>query len=243
MPTDASASPFDHSPRVKLSGKKSDLAYFALKQAIMLREYQPGQQIREQTIAADFQCSQSTVREALIHLVKDGLVKRSGYQGTHITDTSVEEATALVHIRLSVERSLAAQLYRLKDADLTLFESLFKKMDESHEANDIFRCSELDREFHAQLAVVAGMEQLAPILKRCALHIHRYTLGNVEVPRDFIQEAGVGDEHRVLLQTLCEGTPELREAALSQHLASVLQRWAPLLYDAVGDEQFRGNTR
>ncbi len=111
MPFKAPNKSTDAAPPVMLGGKKSDLAYGALKRAIMLREFEPGQQIREQSVAAKFHCSQSTVREALINLSKDGLVNRTGYHGTHVTDTTLEEATALVRVRLSIERSVAAQLH------------------------------------------------------------------------------------------------------------------------------------
>ena len=225
-------------PPIMLGGKKSDLAYGALKRAIMLREFEPGQQIREQSVAAKFHCSQSTVREALINLSKDGLVNRTGYHGTHVTDTTLEEATALVRVRLSIERSVAAQLHARGPLELAPVNAILTAMDETHAAGDLYQCSELDREFHAQLAIIAGMGQLAPLLQRCALHIHRFTLGSVEVPRHFFQESGIGEEHRALLKALCEGTPEQCENALSQHLASVLQRWAPSLYLAVGAEQF-----
>jgi DNA-binding GntR family transcriptional regulator len=224
---------------IRLGGKKADIAYDALKRSIMLRNYPPGKQIREQAVAADFQCSQSTVREALINLAKDGLVERTGYHGTYVTDTTLEEAAALVRVRLTIERSVAAQLHRRHDSiDRNAIESIAFRMDAAHASGDLFECSELDREFHATLATIAGMKQLSPILKRCALHIHRFTLGSVEVPRDFFQESGVGEEHRELLRQLCDGTSTQAEQALTQHLASVLQRWAPSLYTAVGADQF-----
>jgi DNA-binding GntR family transcriptional regulator len=220
---------------ISLGGKKSDLAYAALKRAIVLRQYKPGQQIREQAIASEFQCSQSTVREALIHLSKDGLVKRTGYHGTHVTDTTLEEATALVRVRLTIERCVAAQLHALDPALVT---GILSAMDTAHNSGELFHCSELDRDFHAQLAIMAGMEQLAPVLQRCALHIHRFTLGSVEVPRHFFQEARVGDEHRALYQSLFQGNAQQSESAIRQHLAQVLQRWAPSLHAAVGADQF-----
>lgn len=224
---------------ISLGGKKSDLAYAALKRAIVLRQYEPGQQIREQAVASEFQCSQSTVREALINLSKDGLVKRTGYHGTHVTDTTLEEATALVRVRLTIERCVAAQLHvRRTGLDPTLVDGILCAMDTAHASGDLFRCSELDRDFHAQLAIMAGMEQLAPVLQRCALHIHRFTLGSVEVPRHVFQEAGVGDEHRELYQLLLQGTAPQSENAITQHLAQVLQRWAPSLHAAVGADQF-----
>lgn len=224
---------------ISLGGKKSDLAYAALKRAIMLRQFEPGQQIREQAVASEFECSQSTVREALINLSKDGLVKRTGYHGTHVTDTTLEEATALVRVRLTIERCVAAQLHiRRNELDPAQVNEILGAMDTAHAAGDLFRCSELDRDFHAQLATMAGMEQLSPVLQRCALHIHRFTLGSVEVPRHFFQESGVGDEHRVLYELLFQGTAQQSESAITQHLADVLQRWAPSLYAAVGADQF-----
>ncbi|MFT4726482.1 MAG: DNA-binding GntR family transcriptional regulator [Granulosicoccus sp.] len=224
---------------ISLSGKKSDLAYAALKRAIMLRQYVPGQQIREQAVASEYQCSQSTVREALINLSKDGLVKRTGYHGTHVTDTTLEEATALVRVRLTIERCVAAQLHaRRSNLDPALVMGILCAMDTAHASGDLFRCSELDRDFHAQLAIMAGMEQLAPVLQRCALHIHRFTLGSAEVPRHFFQETGVGEEHRVLYQSLFQATVQQSESAITQHLAQVLQRWAPSLHAAVGADQF-----
>lgn len=224
---------------IKLSGKKSDLAYDALKQAIVLRQYEPGRQIKEQVVAKEFQCSQSTVREALIKLSTDGLVKRTGYHGTYVTDTTLEEATALVRVRLTIERSVAVQLYvRRNILDQTSINVILTAMDAAHESGDLFKSSELDRDFHTQLAIMAGMEQLAPVLQRCALHIHRFTLGGVEVSRYFFQEAGVGQEHRELFQSLVQGTARQSERAMAQHLARVLQRWAPSLYDAVGADQF-----
>lgn len=224
---------------VRLGGKKSDLAYDALKRAIVLRQYEPGLQIREQAVASEFQCSQSTVREALINLSKDGLVKRTGYHGTYVTDTTLEEATALVLVRLTIERSVSAQLHaRWGTVDSKRINEILTGMDVAYGSGDLFQSSELDRDFHAQLAIMAGMEQLAPVLHRCALHIHRFTLGSVEVSRHFFQEVGVGDEHRALFKLLCEGSAMQAESAITQHLGQVLQRWAPSLYAAVGAEQF-----
>lgn len=239
MPLEASKMITASEKPIKLGGKKSDLAYYALKRAIVLRQYEPGQQIREQTLATEFQCSQSTVREALINLSKDGLVKRTGYHGTHVTHTTLEEAAALVRVRLTIERSVAAQLHaRRNTLDPTPVNEILTAMDTAQASGDLFQSAELDRNFHAQLAIMAGMEQLAPILQRCALHIHRFTVGTVEVSRTFFQEAGVGKEHSELFQLLCQDTAQQSDSALAQHLAQVLQRWAPSLYAAVGADQF-----
>lgn len=226
-------------PTLAVGGKKSDRLYNVLKRAIILRDYGPGKQILEQSLALEFRCSQSTIREALINLSKDGLVERSGYHGTHVTDTSLEEAAAMVRVRLAIERSVARSIARSGlHPDQTSAAPLLAQMDDAHAKGDHYLGCELDRQFHAGLTEDAGMGLLSPILQRCALHIHRFTLSNVEAPRSFFQEAGVGAEHRMLLETLCRGSEDHAEAAIVAHLAHVLKRWAPSVYDRVGQAAF-----
>lgn len=226
-----------HLPNI--GGKKSDQVYAALKRAILFRRIPPDEQLLEQSLAGEFGCSQGTIREALLRLDDDGLVKRSGYRGTRVTETSLAEAAEMVRIRLSIERSVAR---RIAQSDISAskphLDDLIEKMALSHEQDDLYQSSELDRAFHCALVVAAGMELLAPLLLRCALHIHRFTLGSVEVPREFCQEAGVDAEHRALLDELTAGDPDRAERAIAGHLANVLQRWTPSLYQAVGPAAF-----
>ena len=222
-----------------VGGKKSDLIYSALKRAILFRQLQPDRQLLEQELAGRFGCSQGTVREALLRLDDDGLVKRSGYRGTRVTETSLDEAVEMVRIRLSIERGVAR---KIAVADLTPHQAeldrVIQQMAEAHRLDDLYRGSELDRAFHCALASAADMDLLSPLLLRCALHIHRFTLGSVEVPRQFYQEAGVDVEHRALLSELTCGDPDHAERAISNHLAHVLSRWSPSLFKAVGPAVF-----
>jgi DNA-binding GntR family transcriptional regulator len=223
-----------------IGGKKSDVAYGIIKRAIIFRTFEPGTLLREQELAREFQCSQGTVREALMRLDEDGLVQRSGYHGTQVTDISHDEAAEMVRVRLSIERSVARAIARngLSPADRDAIEAMIAEMDQSRMRDDQFHGSELDRAFHARLASAAGMALLSPILERCSLHIHRFTLGGLEVPRDFFQESGVGDEHRKLLAELTSGDEARATAAIAGHLKHVLGRWAPSLLDAVGSAAF-----
>lgn len=222
-----------------VGGKKSDLIYAALKRAILFRQLPPDRQLLEQELAGRFGCSQGTVREALLRLDDDGLVKRSGYRGTRVTETSLDEAVEMVRIRLSIERGVARKLATVDFAPhRAKLDNVIQQMAESHQRDDLYQSSELDRAFHCALASAAGMDLLSPLLLRCALHIHRFTLGSVEVPRQFYQEAGVDVEHRALLGELTAGDPDQAERAISNHLAHVLSRWTPSLFKAVGPTVF-----
>ena len=225
---------------VKIGGRKSDRAYRFIKRAIVLHELKPNQQLREQSLARQFECSQGTVREALLRLTDDGLVARHGYQGTFVTSTSLAEVSEMVRVRISIERRAARMICRrpLDDVERTTLERLLAGMDSAHRESDFFRGSELDRAFHAEIARIAGLGLLSPVLQRCALHIHRFTLSSIEVPREFSQESGIGDEHRALLNALVPATEDQAEAAIVSHLQNVLRRWAPSIYETVGAELF-----
>lgn len=226
----------------KISGKKSDQVYLALKRGILLSEIQPNRVLLEQSLAGQFGCSQGTVREALLRLADDGLVVRSGYRGTHVTETTCEEATEMVAVRLSIERAAAR---KLSGADVSSrraeIDGLIGQMQSAHKAGDLYTSSELDRAFHCALVIASGMELLAPILLRCALHIHRFTLGSVEVPRDFFEESGVHTIHRALFETVTTAPPQVAEQAVCDHLADVLRRWSPSLYQACDPAVFQAN--
>ena len=225
----------------KIGGRKSDQAYRFMKRAIVLHEFKPKSQLREQTLARQFECSQGTVREALMRLTDDGLVARHGYRGTFVTSTSLAEVSEMVRVRLSIERRAARMIGQagIPDHERATLDRLLAEMDGAHRDQDFFRCSELDRAFHAEIARAARLGLLSPVLKRCALHIHRFTLSSIEVPREFSQESGVGDEHGALLRDL-DSSEDEAEAAILAHLRNVLLRWSPSVFEAVGAEAFEG---
>ena len=224
----------------KIGGRKADQAYLFIKRAIVLHQLSPKAQLREQSLARQFACSQGTVREALMRLTDDGLVARHGYQGTFVTSTSLAEVSEMVRVRLSIERQAARMINRLKegDVDRSTLDRLLAEMDQAHQEQDFFRGSELDRAFHAEVARVAGLGLLSPVLQRCALHIHRFTLSSIEVPREFSQESDIGDEHRALLHALLSTSQDQAETAIVAHLQNVLLRWAPSVFASVGTEAF-----
>lgn len=225
--------------RQSFGGKKSDIVYEVVKRMILHRRFEPRMQLREQELAGQFRCSQGTIREALMRLADDGLVERSGYRGTRVTGLSLPEAVEMVKIRLSIERAAARALQICGlDAHRAALEAITVKMAELQRTGDYLMASELDRSFHDGVVRAAGLELLSPILQRCSLHIHRFTIGGTEVPREYSQTEQIGNEHRLLLEELATGNPRQAEAAVVGHLAHVLRRWAPSLYEAVGEDAF-----
>src|SRR5215213_7538674 len=77
----------------------------------MLGEIEPGATLTELEVAARFQCSQSTVREALFMLQQEGLVQRSPHRGTRVCSLTEDEAVEMLRLRRDMECRAAQRLF------------------------------------------------------------------------------------------------------------------------------------
>jgi DNA-binding GntR family transcriptional regulator len=215
--------------------RKADALYHALKRRIILSELAPGLALAEQHIAAEFGCSQGTVREALMGLQQDGLVARRGYRGTVVSTTSLAEVTQMLNIRFQIESAgVGCTAGRLDPDHHARLQRTVDEMDAASSAGDAYACSELDREFHAQLLRASGMDSLEPILRRCALHMHRYTVKDVA---EFFSDSDISITHHRLLKTIAHGTVDEATRAVRKHVLDVLRQWSPTLLAALGEDQ------
>ena len=83
--------------------------YQELKRQIVLLEHKPGAIIREKIIMEEFDVSRTPVREALMRLEMDGLVRIIPNVGTFVEDVSFQKLKDVFEIRPYLVR-LAGQL-------------------------------------------------------------------------------------------------------------------------------------
>lgn len=207
------------------SMKKGDAAYHAVRRLILLGHIQPQEMLLEQRIAEQLNCSQGTVREAFLRLEQDGLVARRGYRGTTVSDTSVEEAAVMVSIRVQIECAGVRRAVPSLSADaLRDLYALTDEMEETTDAADFYRGSELDRRFHMLLFQQSNLASLEPILNRCALQVHRFTYRNAE---DEPPDPDFAAKHRALLSVFEQREADQAADAITAHIKQVIDRWAP----------------
>jgi DNA-binding GntR family transcriptional regulator len=211
--------------------RKGDALYHALKKRILLAEFEPGVALTEQHIATGFGCSQGTVREALMRLEQDGLVARRSYQGTVVAATSLAEAAAMVTIRIRIESTgVVHTAGKLAPEHKARLQQTVHKMGLASDACEAYACSELDREFHAQLLRASGMHALEPILRRCTLHMHRFTYGT---GTEFFADGDFSAAHQRLLHVIETGPVAAATNAIQAHVLEVLRQWSPELLNAL----------
>ena len=153
-------------------------------ESIASGEYAPGDRIREETLAEQFEVSRGPVREALRILEKDSVVRILPNRGAHVTQLSIKEVGDIFAIRrklssgmiegLSVEE--AGALAAAIDADVRALDALATDADGATAYADIsFRLSRTFRE-------ACHNERLAEILGSLARQTLRYTQLGLATP-------------------------------------------------------------
>jgi len=144
--------------------------------AVVSGAYAPGERIREESLAEQFEVSRGPVREALRILEKDSVVRILPNRGAYVTELSIKEVGDIFEIRCrlagAMVRSLGRQdqdLIALIDARVGELEALAKVPDAAEDYLAVsYRLGRV-------LAEGAGNEHLAEILGSLARQTRRYS--------------------------------------------------------------------
>lgn len=212
---------------------KGDALFHLIRRAILLRELQAGEALKEPQIGRDFHCSQGTVREALMRLQEEGLVKRRGYSGTTVTRSSLNECVQMAEIRIKLEmEGIRHAVEAFTDDDFDEVEGCLSDMDRAADQDDFYALSELDRRFHQTLFHRSGMTALEPILTRCMLHMHLQTFGH-SVPAHQTRQLTPTEAHQPILDAVRRRSADDAAAALCDHINLTINQWSPPLKSAM----------
>ncbi|MCQ1774843.1 GntR family transcriptional regulator [Neorhizobium galegae] len=199
---------------------KAGAAFDALKRDIMLGTLAPGTGLTELELAAHFQCSQGTVREALLQLQEEGLVRRRGHRGTQVSECTEDEAIEMFRLRQQIEGNGMARVMRARSRTLVKeLDSLLDKMLLAAAAGDELELAAFDRDFHRRIFEDANLPALDPILHRCLVHNHRFKISRSPMARDLEATAL---RHRSIIDAIESGDAGRATAAMRHHIATIV---------------------
>ena len=208
---------------------RSAVAFDALKHDIMLGDLAPGEPLVELDLAARFGCSQGTVREALLQLQEEGLVRRNGHRGTQVSDCTADEAIEMFRVRQQIECSgVQRALQRPSRTLLSDLRGLVQAMVSSAHADDEMQLAAFDRDFHRRLFRDAALPALDPILHRCLVHNHRFKISKTAGKRDLVATAL---RHQPIVEAIERNDVAAASATLHHHIATIVD---------FGPDVFRG---
>ena len=146
---------------VQLTG--ADRVYEAIYQAVLERRLSPGERLREQELAEQFNVSRTLVRQALQRLAQEQVIELLHNRGARVPIPSLEDAGSVFDARRVVECEVARQLAgRLSADQLQTLQDLAAHETEADRQGEHALAIRLSGEFHQAMANMHGN----PVLSR-----------------------------------------------------------------------------
>ncbi len=220
---------------------RQQFVYYALRDAIMQCELQPGQRITTEDVARRLSVSPIPVREAFKQLQTEGLLDTIPHTGTIVAPISRASITEVFTVMEGLELAathVAAE--RVAATDVDALTTLLRKMDSALQDGEHDSWSDLNARFHQAIAHLTTMPMLEEMTARALSHwdrVRRYFFADVLIHRmDQSQR-----EHYALVRAM-QGHDGIEiERLVKAHnrgaLAAYMEHLAAASPDESGDEQ------
>ena len=191
-----------------------DRAYEFLRNTVLSDPAQQGSFISEQDIADRIGVSRTPIREALLMLAAEDLVRLVPKKGAYIAPVSGREIAELMELRGVIERHAAgraigsAVVERMREA-LARQRLLLAEGDEGE-------FIELDHEFHSALVGATGNQLMTRVYE--GLRARQIRCGVAALVRAPGRQEAVLAEHEAIVSSLEAGDVEAAAAAITHHL-------------------------
>lgn len=201
----------DHSLRGRI--------YTRIRDDILDGRFQIGEGLVELKLAEEFGVSRTPIREALLQLEQEGLVRYETHRGSVVLGISDQDVMDIYAIRRLIE-GLAAYLaaQRATPEDRKALTETVDLMEFYTERDDVDRVTELDARFHSQILEAAQSRPLSRALGGFMHYIQRARTKSLRTPGRPRKSLG---EHRGIVNAIVKGKPKRAQALMNQHVGNV----------------------
>lgn len=196
----------------------------AIRAAIISGEMVPGTVYSAPALGARFGISPTPVREAMLDLIKEGLVTAApnkGFRVTEITDKDLDDITKL---RQLIEPPIVREVTPLiPDADIPHLRSLAANIRHWAEKGNLTEYTEADRLFHLTILEYSGNSRIVDLISELRAHTRLFGLLPLLEQGRLAASAA---EHLDLVDLIELRKAEEAEAFMHRHIDQVRGIWA-----------------
>lgn len=203
--------------------------YDVLRKKIISREYVPGDKLDMQTLADTFGVSRSPVKDAINHLVHDGLIEVIPRKGTYVTELNFTAFLEVLDARIMIEKWAAEQIIgQITKQQMTYLENIVDQMDILLKISPFpfEEYSQLDSQFHQTLIEWTMNQQIKSIYFSLNTHV---ALSRIVYSTSLKSTVNRHKDHRDLVDTLKEKDLTKFHQIITSHINSLKkeaeERW------------------
>jgi DNA-binding GntR family transcriptional regulator len=189
----------------------SNQVYERLKDMILKNQFQPGEKLLQEKIAAQLGVSRTPLHKAFQMLENEFLVESIPRRGIFVKKIDLKQIYDAFECREAIEGVAARRLAKvIRKSQVDKLRMLFQPfMGKSEINNDAYQ--KADREFHNTLMRLSGNEILSKLDITGNILVRTYSKGLVRVPEETIQE------HMSIIDALEKKDSELAELLIKMH--------------------------
>ncbi|MEU4396176.1 GntR family transcriptional regulator [Kribbella sp. NPDC023855] len=218
-----SVQPLPSVRRLKRENLRDSVAH-ALRAAVISGEMEPGTVYSAPMLGAKFGVSATPVREAMLDLVKEGLVISLPNKGFRVTEMSDEDLDNVTKLRLLIEPPTVRDVVPLiPDADIPRLRELAEDIVVAAEAGNLVDYIEADRVFHVTLLAYSGNPRLVDVVSDLRSQTRLLGLTPLVKSGRLVQSAA---EHHELVDLVAARDATGAEQLMLRHIGHVRGLWA-----------------
>ena len=218
-----SVQPLPSVRRLKRENLRDSVAH-ALRAAVISGEIEPGTVYSAPMLGAKFGVSATPVREAMLDLVKEGLVISLPNKGFRVTEMSDEDLDNVTKLRLLIEPPTVRDVVPLIPAgDIPRLRELAEDIVVAAEAGNLVDYIEADRVFHVTLLAYSGNPRLVDVVSDLRSQTRLLGLTPLVKSGRLVQSAA---EHHELVDLVAARDAAGAEQLMLRHIGHVRGLWA-----------------
>jgi DNA-binding GntR family transcriptional regulator len=201
-----------------------DQVAHALRAALISGELQPGLVYSAPALASDFGISATPVREAMLDLVREGLVEPVRNKGFRVTEVSGRDLDQYSELRALIEVPTVGAVTRSASREqLQALRPVAEEIVARAREHDLIGYLDADRRFHLSLLGLHGNERLVETVGDLRKRSRLYGLRALDAQGLLLPSA---EEHLELLDRMLAGDAAQAETVMTRHLGHVRSLWA-----------------
>jgi DNA-binding GntR family transcriptional regulator len=196
----------------------------ALRAAVISGELKPGEVYSAPTLGARFGVSATPVREAMLDLVREGLVISLRNKGFRVTEMSDDDLDNLASLRQLIEPPTIRDVVPvIPAAEIPRLRALAEEIVVAAEAGDLIAYIEADRVFHVTLLAYSGNQKLVDVVSDLRSQTRLLGLTPLVESGRLVQSAA---EHHELMDLVEARDGAGAEQLMRRHIGHVRGLWA-----------------
>jgi DNA-binding GntR family transcriptional regulator len=199
---------------------KQHRIYHELRRAIYTGKIKPGEKLVERRLAREFATSRGPLRESLLRLMSEGLVRRSPRRTCYVEELTLQDVYDIYLMRLTLEPTATRLAARAHNRELVRkLEKIVQRLATCVERGRTDESAEADYDFHREIVLASGSPRLirAYDVAHVPMLISQLSAhwGRADVLRDL---------HLELVSLLRAGAADEAEAAARVHVENAFQQ-------------------